>query len=264
MKNIFEQKLDTYLVRYPKYKTCVKCGETKLHATCFREIITAAEAERRGYRNHHIRPMKDSSDLCNECNPNVITPAKLKKLTPSEVQQALLDNRISKVEYAAEMKARQNALLRPSKRRLAAQKQWQNVHAQRWAWLRQQLRKDHTLALVALQRHEAGIGVLNREWLRLYTHIKDAVSVVVTRVTDLKRGGFSSTEGVPPFSAIVGAQRSERLKDYWEQAVMSDDGVTRKGKPRKVPFLISQLNRMALDGAPPLVGDNFGRPRNAD
>ena len=242
------ERLDALYEKYPKHFICPKCGETK-SAQSFRYIITLADAEARGYENHGVHPMKEMSPYCNPCNPAAVTVDKLKHMTAAEVNQALIDCRITKQEYAAEMALRRIKHLRPNKKRQAAQDRTWKHHLQRWDWLTKQLLTDHRRARTNIHRHDAGVSEAHPLLLELDLLLRDLSALAMKRVTTCKRNRVSSTEDIPTVEKLLGATRSEALMDAWALAApyMAEK---RQGRTRVVPFLITQLRKPMLDGAP--------------
>lgn len=245
-----ERKLDESEARYPKQFTCRKCSVTK-DAKLFRYIISRAQAEASGYFNHHIHPKKEMSPLCDDCNPNYIKAGKIPLMTKSELEQHLIDNRITRAEFEAEMLLRQNETLRPNKRKQAGQEAAWQAHVARWDWLSERIREDHRRARADVWRREMGLTEEDYDALKLGRMIMDVTALLGKRVTECKKQRMSSTEGVPTLAQMLGRRRTEELTTLWE-----DYGVeyltkrNGKGRAKVTPFVVAQLKRMALDGAP--------------
>lgn len=250
----YKERLDALYVQYPKFKTCTVCGETKSHAHNFRAIITAEEAERRGYRNHHKNPMKDSTDVCAACNPLIITPAKLRTMTNAEVAEARKNQRITKLEYANEMEARKSALLRP-KKRVEVRKDWhERRHSQRWEWLRGEIRKDQKLAQTALLRHNSGVMELTMQEFSFMVLLEEAAIIVLYKLKGFKKEGRSSVEQNDTLRKVMGEKLTTALLERWQRYELGAEERraqrTSGGRKPVMPRLIERLTWPLLLGAP--------------
>lgn len=245
----YKERLDALYAQYPKFKTCSVCGETKSHAEHFRVTITKDEALRRGYHSHDLKPMKDSTDVCAACNPLILTAEKLKRMTNAEVAQARAERRITRAEYAREMEARKSALLRPKKRAVVAKDWHKKRHAERWEWLRGEIRKDKKLAEVALVRFEEAETRGSREEYDFMMLLQEAAVVVMYKLQLRKKAGESSldTEGLT-LRKIMGEKLTTALTERWGKYCRAVDErvANRKGGGRK-PIMPRLLSRLEID-----------------
>jgi hypothetical protein len=247
-KNRAEKALDAIEARYPKEFTCINCNATK-SAKLFRYIISRAKAEASGYFNHDVHPKKAMSKLCDVCNPDFIRPDKIPHMTRGQLEQHLLDNRITRAEFDAEMAVRQNPVLRPNKKQQVGELRSWRAHEERWVWLRGRLWDDHRRARSDVWRHDTGVRELPYDQYNLAKKLMEYTSLLIKRVTQCKRARMSSTEGVPTLAQMLGSRRSEELMELWAEhgAAITPH---RFGRMRVTPFIITQMRRMALDGAP--------------
>ena len=255
-KNIHEQRLDEIEARYPKQLTCVRCGETK-SAQLFRFIVSREYAESRGYRNHMVHPMKRMSDLCDVCNPNYVTPAKIREATQRELEQHLVDNRIDRPAFDAEMQRRRRNPSADPVRSTRVDQMWKK-HEARWRWLRERLLDDHRRARVDLYRHEVQLKPLSSALYALSSMLVDYTALLMRRVTECKQSKLSSTEGIPTLAQMLGERRTNALRKAWCEHG-PDLTPHRYGRKRVVPFIVRNLNESAMEYAPPFASIKTGR-----
>lgn len=127
----------------PELQLCAKCGKLK-HPRLFRRTLTLAQAEARGYFNHHIRPMTVPSKFCTECQPGRLRPSDMRHVPTKRLLEETVNNRVKPGLLEMEL------LRRARKRPVSAQERgakggaarWEKFHADRWRYAKGLIRDE--------------------------------------------------------------------------------------------------------------------------